>query len=143
MVSVDVDNRSGMEVDEAAVVRLAQRVLEAEGIREGELGLHLVTPEEIRALKRDHLGIDEATDVLAFPIDERAPLPSGVPRQLGDAFLCAEIVGDDWRAPLVHGLLHLLGYDHAEPEEHREMFALQARLLAEWQGARRGEDVEQ
>ena len=71
MVGVEVENRSGAEVDEAAAVELAQRVLGAEGIEEGELGLAFAGPEEIRALKRDHLGIDEATDVLSFPLDGR------------------------------------------------------------------------
>jgi probable rRNA maturation factor len=120
MVSVEVDNRSGADVDAAEAVRLAQRVFEREGITEGELGLHFVAPDEIRALKRDHLDVDEATDVLAFPIDERGALPDGLPRQLGDAVLCPQVVGDDWRAPLVHALLHLLGHDHGPEMEERE-----------------------
>jgi probable rRNA maturation factor len=120
MVSVEVDNRSGLDVDTAAAVALAQRVLAAEGVMDGELGLHFIGPDEIRALKRDHLGLDEETDVLAFPIDEQESLPAGVPRQLGDAFLCPQVVGDDWRDPLVHGLLHLLGHDHGPEMEARE-----------------------
>ncbi len=120
MVAVEVDNRSGVDVDAAAAVRLARRVLESEGICEGELGVHFVTPDEMRALKRDHLGVDEATDVLAFPIDERDSLPDGLPRQLGDAFLCPEVVGGDWRDLLVHALLHLLGHDHGPEMEERE-----------------------
>ena len=74
----------------------------------------------MRRLKRDHLGKDEATDVLAFPIDGRDVLPVGVPRQLGDAVLCPQVVGDAWRAPLVHALLHLLGYEHGDEMEARE-----------------------
>ena len=120
MVSVDVDNRSGVEVDEAAVVALARRVMQSEGVEEGELGLAFVAAEEMRALKRDHLGIDEATDVLSFPIDRRDELSPGLPRQLGDAILCPQVVGEAWRAPLVHGLLHLLGYDHGDEMETRE-----------------------
>jgi probable rRNA maturation factor len=120
MVSVEVDNRSGADVDETEAVRLAQRVFEREGIADGELGLHFVAPDEIRALKRDHLDVDEATDVLAFPIDERDSLPQGLPRQLGDAFLCPQVVGSNWRAPLVHALLHLLGHDHGPEMEERE-----------------------
>jgi len=120
MVSVDVDNRSGVEVDEAAVVALARRVLQSEGVEEGELGLAFVAAEEMRALKRDHLGIDEATDVLSFPIDGRDELAPGLPRQLGDAILCPQVVGEAWRAPLVHGVLHLLGYDHGDEMEARE-----------------------
>jgi probable rRNA maturation factor len=89
-------------------------------VDEGELGLAFVGPEEMRGLKREHLGIDEATDVLSFPIDAREPLPDGLPRQLGDAVLCPQVVGEEWRRPLVHGLLHLLGYDHGPAMEARE-----------------------
>ena len=120
MIVVEVANRSGIEVDEEAAVELARRVIEAEGIVDGELGLAFVPPEEIRTLKRDHLGIDEATDVLSFPIDGRDALPVGAPRQLGDAVLCPQLFGDRWREPLVHGLLHLLGYDHGDEMDTRE-----------------------
>jgi probable rRNA maturation factor len=120
MVVVELANRSGTEVEEQAAVALARRVLEAEGIEEGELGLVFVGPEEMRRLKREHLGEDEVTDVLSFPIDGRDELPVGVPRQLGDAVLCPQVVGDGWRCPLVHGLLHLLGYEHGAEMETRE-----------------------
>ena len=120
VLSIEVDNRSGVEVDERAAVELARRVLAAEGVADGELGIAFVGPDEIRELKRDHLGIDEPTDALAFPIDGRDELPAGVPRQLGDVVLCPEVVGDDWRWPLTHGLLHLLGYDHGDEMEARE-----------------------
>jgi probable rRNA maturation factor len=120
VLSVEVENRSGVEVDEGAAVELAHHVLAAEGIADGELGLAFVGPDEIRALKRDHLGIDEATDVLSFPIDGRDELPDGMPRALGDVVLCPQVVGDAWRAPLTHGLLHLLGYDHGDAMESRE-----------------------
>ena len=74
----------------------------------------------MRALKREHLGVDEATDVLSFPIDGRVELRAGVTRQLGDVVLCPQVVGDAWRRPLVHGLLHLLGYEHGQEMERRE-----------------------
>jgi probable rRNA maturation factor len=120
MVAVQVSNRSGEEVDEAAAAALAREVLAAEGIEQGELGLTFVAPNEIQALKREHLGIDEPTDVLSFPIDGRDELPAGVPRALGDVVLCPQVVGAEWRAPLVHGLLHLLGYDHGAEMHARE-----------------------
>jgi probable rRNA maturation factor len=120
MVTVELANRSGAEVEEDAAVELARRVLAAEGIEDGELGLVFVGPDEMRELKRDHLGEDDVTDVLSFPIYGRDELPDGVPRQLGDAVLCPQVVGDAWREPLVHGLLHLVGYEHGEEMEARE-----------------------
>jgi probable rRNA maturation factor len=120
VIEIDVANRSGREVDEAAAVELARSVLAGEGVGAGELGLAFVSPEESRALKREHLGIDEATDALAFPIDGAAALPHGMPRQLGDVVVCPEVVGEEWRGPLVHALLHLVGYDHGAEMEARE-----------------------
>jgi probable rRNA maturation factor len=120
VVEIEVANRSGVTVDEEGAAELARRVLGAEGIEDGELGLAFVDAEEARALKRQHLGVDEAPDVLSFPIDERDELPAGLPRQLGDVVLCPDVVGDDWREPLVHGLLHLVGYVHGEEMEARE-----------------------
>jgi len=120
MVAVEVANRSGIEVEEEAAVALAQRLLAEEGVEEGELGLHFVAPNEMRTLKREHLGADEVTDVLSFPIDGREELEPGIPRQLGDTVLCPEVVGEAWRGPLVHGLLHLLGYEHGAEMEARE-----------------------
>ncbi len=120
MVTVEVANRSGRAVDVDSATALAHEVLAAEGILEGELGLAFVQSEEMRVLKREHLGVDEPTDVLSFPIDGRDELPEGVPRALGDVVLCPQVVGGDWRGPLAHGLLHLLGYDHGDDMEARE-----------------------
>ncbi len=120
MIEVEVDNRSGADVDEAAAAELARSVLAAEGVEAGELGLAFVGPDESRTLKREHLGIDEATDALAFPIDGLSALPDGMPRQLGDVVVCPDVVGDEWRGPLVHALLHLVGYDHGAEMEARE-----------------------
>ena len=120
VIVVETQNRSGGEVGEAVAADLARRVLAAEGIEDGELGIVFVASDEMRVLKRDHLGIDEATDVLSFPLDGREALPAGVPRALGDIVLCPEVVGEEWREPLVHGLLHLLGYDHGDEMSARE-----------------------
>jgi probable rRNA maturation factor len=120
VIRIEVDNRSGVGVDESGVTALSRRVLAAEGIDEGDLGIAFATPSEMRELKARHLGIEESTDVLSFPLDERDELPDGVPRQLGDVVLCPQMVGDAWKAPLVHGLLHLLGYDHGTKMERRE-----------------------
>jgi probable rRNA maturation factor len=120
VLEVEISNRSGFAVDEQAAVELARRVLAGEGVADGELGIAFVGAEEIRALKREHLGIDEATDVLSFPIDARETLPPGVPRQLGDAVVCPQVTGEAWQPSLVHGLLHLLGYDHGPEMKARE-----------------------
>jgi len=120
VIEIEIDNRSGVAVDEEGARELARRVLAAEGIDAGELGLVFVSPEESRALKQEHLGIDEATDALAFPIDALDDLPDGLPRQLGDVVVCPQVVGDEWRVPIVHAVLHLVGYDHGDEMEARE-----------------------
>ena len=115
-----MDNRSGAPVEEAEAVALARSVLAGEGVEAGELGLAFVGADEMRALKAEHLGIDEATDVLSFPLDRTDELPEGLPRALGDVVLCPEVVGTAWRGPLVHGLLHLVGYEHGTEMDARE-----------------------
>ena len=120
MIEVEVANTSGAPVDADGAVALARQVLASEGIEEGELGIAFVTTDEMRGLKRQHLGIDEPTDVLSFPIDGLHELPAGEPRALGDVVLCPAMAGDEWRWPLVHGLLHLLGHEHGAVMEARE-----------------------
>ena len=120
MIEVEVANRSGVNVDVAGAIALARRALGEEGVEAAELGIAFVSSDEIRTLKEQHLGIDEATDVLSFPIDGLDDLPDGVPRALGDVVICPEVVGAEWRWPLVHGILHLLGLEHGEAMERRE-----------------------
>jgi probable rRNA maturation factor len=120
VIEVEIANRSGREVDETAAAELARSVLVGEGVGGCELGLAFVGPDESRALKQEHLGIDEASDALAFPIDGLGELPDGVPRQLGDVVVCPDVVGEAWRGPLVHALLHLVGYEHGPEMEARE-----------------------
>jgi probable rRNA maturation factor len=120
VITVEISNRSGVAVDEATAAELARTLLAEEGVNAGELGIAFVGPDEIRELKREHLGIDEATDVLSFPLDGRERVPEGVPRALGDVVLCPQVVGEAWRRPLAHGLLHLLGYDHGDEMEALE-----------------------
>jgi probable rRNA maturation factor len=120
VISVEVENRSGIHLDDAEAVAFARRLLADEGIEEGDLGVQFVSREEMRRLKREHLGIDEEGDVLSFPIDAREPVPHGVPRQLGDVVLCPQVVGHDWQRAFAHGLLHLLGYEHGHEMEARE-----------------------
>jgi probable rRNA maturation factor len=120
MIEIEVANRSGAQFDVRAAEELIRSVLGTEGVHDGELGLQLVGRDEIRSLKRNHLGIDEETDALAFPIDGVDPVPDGLPRQLGDVVLCPQVVGEEWRAPLVHAVLHLVGYDHGSAMRAKE-----------------------
>jgi len=126
VIEIEVENRSGTDVDAAAAVALARHALAQEGVGDAELGIAFVAPDEIQALKAEHLGIDEVTDVLSFPIDGLDELPDGVPRALGDVVICPQVVGDEWRWPLVHGILHLLGFEHGDAMEHREREILEA-----------------
>jgi probable rRNA maturation factor len=121
VITIETSNRSGGAVAESDAEALARSVLASEGVEEGELGIAFVSPDEIRALKQEHLGVEEVTDVLSFPLDARDELPDGVPRALGDVVLCPQVVGEEWQGPLVHGLLHLLGYEHGAEMEAREL----------------------
>jgi probable rRNA maturation factor len=155
-MSIEVLNESGVEVGEERLVRLARHVLEGMQIHPmAELSLLLVDETAMRELNLKWMGEDKATDVLAFPMDELRPghLSGGSedgaadPGLLGDVVLCpavaerqAQTAGhgtqDELELLCTHGILHLLGYDHAEPEEHAEMFGLQSKLLASWQESR-------
>lgn len=99
--------------------------LDAAGVRNGHLGVELVAEGRMRLLNFTHRGVDEATDVIAFPIDELPP-ESG-PRELGDVFVCPDHAADVVEAA-VHGTLHLCGYDHEA--DGGEMMALQERVMA-------------
>jgi probable rRNA maturation factor len=161
-MSIEVLEESGREVDVRELSRLARFVMDRMRVHpQAELCIKLVDEETIAELNEKWMGKSGPTDVLAFPLDELRPgLVDEEPEEgvLGDLAICptiAERQAEEARAKgqpgysrddeidllTVHGILHLLGYDHAEPEEHREMFGLQARLLAEWQGARRGETM--
>jgi probable rRNA maturation factor len=120
VIRIELRNESGIDVDGEAVEELCREVLAREGVGDGDLGISFQAPARMRELKREHLGIDETTDVLSFPIDGREELPHSVPRQLGDVVICPQVVGEAWRRPLVHGLLHLLGYEHGTEMERRE-----------------------
>ncbi|MCW2883759.1 MAG: putative rRNA maturation factor [Streptosporangiaceae bacterium] len=153
-MSIEVLNESGVSIDEEGLVELARHVLDGMQIHPlAELSLLLVDEAAMSELNEKWMGEAGPTDVLAFPMDELRPghLSGGTddddapdPGLLGDVVLCpavaakqAEQAGHDTAAELrmlcTHGILHLLGYDHAEPEEHKEMFGLQAELLTAWQ----------
>jgi probable rRNA maturation factor len=163
-MSIEVLEESGREVDVTELSRLARFAMDLMRVHpQAELCIKLVDEATIAELNGQWMGKEGPTDVLAFPMDELRPgLVDEDPEEgvLGDLVLCPAVaarqaeeardkgqsgytVADEVDLLTVHGILHLLGYDHAEPEEHREMFDLQARLLAEWQAARRGEDADQ
>jgi probable rRNA maturation factor len=164
-VSIEVANESGIGVDEPGLAALAQYVLDAMHIHPlAELSVLLVDTGTMADLHQRWLGEPGPTDVLAFPMDELRPPPPGsdradrgdepgaVPGLLGDVVLCPEVatkqarqaqhpVADELELLCTHGILHLLGYDHADPEEHATMFGLQDRLLNAWRaGDGRGRD---
>jgi probable rRNA maturation factor len=122
-MAVEVDNRTAERPDEAGLAARIDEVLDEQGASDGEVALILVGPAEMQRLNKEYRGRDEVTDVLAFPIDERDELPSGMPRMLGDVVICLERcaeqagdqghpAGDELMVLAVHGTLHLLGYDH-------------------------------
>ncbi len=148
-MTIEVLNESGLELDDLRTQRLARFVMDRMRVHPlAELCVTAVDEDTIAELNAKWMEKEGPTDVLAFPMDELRPgLVNDEPEEgvLGDIVLCpsmaaaqAKTAGHSLTAELdlltVHGILHLLGYDHAEPEEHKEMFALQARLLAEWVG---------
>ncbi|MCW2497894.1 rRNA maturation RNase YbeY [Jatrophihabitans sp.] len=156
-MSIEINNESGVEIDEAALVRVGRFVLDAMDINPlAELSLVLLDTEAMAALHVQWMDLPGPTDVMAFPMDAAdGPIerldPSAPPSSdktggqamLGDVVLCPEVAAEQAKAAghsldselyllCTHGILHLLGYDHGEPDEEREMFDLQAEILAEW-----------
>ncbi len=150
-MNVDVLNESGHDVDVVELTRLSRFVMGRMRLHaQTEMCLRLVDEPTIAALNGQWMGADGPTDVLAFPMDELVPGHVGEQPEggyLGDIALSPSVAArqaaeaghaevDELRLLTVHGILHLLGYDHAEPEEHQEMFGLQARLLSSWRATR-------
>jgi probable rRNA maturation factor len=155
-MSVDIANESGLEVSEAALAALATYVLDQMRINPlAELSVLLVDENAMADLHQRWMGEPGPTDVLAFPMDELRPPPFGSGRKagghdtdlepslLGDVVLCPQIAAkqahaaghsteDEIELLCTHGILHLLGYDHADTREHATMFGVQERLLASW-----------
>ena len=154
-MSIEIANESGVAVDEARLAGLARHVLDGMRVHPlAELSVLLVDEPAMADLHQRWLGEPGPTDVLAFPMDELRPPPPGgsqgehaadedAQALLGDVVLCPQVaieqaakadhgVQEELDLLCTHGILHLLGYDHAEAEEHATMFGLQDRLLAEW-----------
>jgi len=147
-MTIDVNNESGVSVDELAITSAARHVLDALGVNPlAELSILVVDTGAMSALHKQWMDLDGPTDVMAFPmdtLDDKPGLESEPgPALLGDVILCPDVAREQAAAAghstdaelfllTTHGVLHLLGYDHGEPEEEREMFELQARLVTEW-----------
>ena len=163
-MSIEVANESGAAVDEQALVQVARHVLDRLGVSPlAELSLLLVDEEQMEKLHLRWMDEPGSTDVLAFPMDEldlrgsrgvahghgsgsEEPDETG-PAVLGDVVLCPAVAerqgqeaGHGTAAELemlcTHGVLHLLGYDHGDPDEHTEMFGLQGELLTSYRSSR-------
>jgi probable rRNA maturation factor len=150
VLSIEVCNESGVALDEALVASVARFALDAMHVNPAaELSILAVTTEVMSELHERWMDEPGPTDVMSFPMDEltdesrRPDAPDMGPALLGDIVLCPEFargqaktaghaLADELHLLTVHGVLHLLGYDHAEPDEEREMFGLQNRLLREW-----------
>ena len=152
-MSIEIANESGVEVGEDDLIAVARSVIAAMDVHPAaELSVVLVDSSTMADLHERWMDLPGPTDVMAFPMDELEPggrpdAPDPGPAMLGDIVLCPPFavaqareaghsLQDELHLLTVHGVLHLLGYDHAEPDEEREMFALQARLLAEFTDAR-------
>ena len=143
-MSIEVNNESTYEIDEAALQRLATYCLDAMRVHpDADIALVLVDEAAMEQLHVQWMGEPGPTDVLSFPMDELRPgnddvvTPAGV---LGDVVLCPQVAEvqaegaghstmDELLYLTAHGILHLLGFDHAEPEEEKEMFSLQRDLI--------------
>jgi len=155
-VNVDVLNESGAEADVVALTKLCRFTMRRMRLHPAtELTLRLVDVDTITRLNETWMDKKGATDVLSFPMDELTPGrddAEAAEGYLGDIALCPQVAEqqapaaghsaqDEMELLTVHGILHLLGYDHADPQEHKEMFGIQGRLLVEWQQlARSGVD---
>jgi probable rRNA maturation factor len=150
-MTIEVVNESDVDVDVETLGRQARFVIERLRIHpQAELSVVLVGEEAMTDLHVRWMNEPGPTDVLSFPMDElRRPGDDDEPEpgMLGDVVICPQVAqrqaqaagharDDEMALLLTHGILHLIGYDHAEPEEHAEMFGLQARLLAEWVAVR-------
>jgi probable rRNA maturation factor len=149
-VSIEILNESGAELDVQRLAALSRFVMDRMRVHpQAELCVKAVDEATIAELNERWMEKEGPTDVLAFPMDELRPgLVDEDPEEgvLGDLVLCPEIAARQGEAAghgtlaeiellTTHGILHLLGYDHAEPEEHAEMFGLQDEILGEWRAA--------
>ncbi len=142
---VSLDEQGYRSVDAARWGGLAQAVLAAEGVEDdAELNLTFIDVAEMTSLNEEHMEGAGPTDVLSFPLDDAdSTMFEGQTRLLGDVLICPEVVegqapgryDDEMALMVVHGVLHILGHDHYEPEETAVMKAAEARHLEAWSAA--------
>ncbi len=152
-MSIEIANESGVTVDEESIVAIARFALDKMNVSQAaELSVVVVGLDVMTDLHERWMDLPGPTDVMSFPMEDydaptRPDATDAGPALLGDIVLCPEFakdqagkaghsVADELHLLTVHGVLHLLGYDHAEPDEEREMFALQNRILADHKQAR-------
>ncbi|MDF0530016.1 rRNA maturation RNase YbeY [Tsukamurella sp. 8F] len=152
-MSIEFANESGMDIDEAQLVAVAAFAIDAMDVHPAaELNMLAVDLDTMADLHVKWMDLPGPTDVMSFPMDELTPggRPDAVdpgPATLGDIVLCPQFAADQAESAghatehelnvlTVHGVLHLLGFDHAEPDEEREMFALQDRIVADFYATR-------
>jgi probable rRNA maturation factor len=142
-MGIEIANNSGIACNEDEIVDVAAFALDKMGIHpESDLGITLVDEDEITKLHIQWMNLPGPTDVLSFPMDELKPFSaSDGPGIIGDIVICPQFAAkqainhsteDEISLLTVHGVLHLLGFDHVEEEEHKVMFGLQDKTLAEW-----------
>lgn len=146
-MTVQVDVRNACDDDtapEASIVASwVVRAIEASGATGvSEVSVRIVDGDEIHALNKQYRGKDKPTNVLSFPAGEVSGLPADIPVPLGDIVICAGVVHDEateqrkaladhWAHMLVHGTLHLLGFDHESDSQAAQMEALETRILSD------------
>ncbi|SBS73957.1 putative rRNA maturation factor [uncultured Mycobacterium sp.] len=150
-MTIEVSNESGLDVSEEELISVARFVIRRMDVNPAaELSMVLLDTNAMADLHMRWMDLPGPTDVMSFPMDELEPggrpdAPEPGPSMLGDIVLCPQFAADQATAAghslgqelallTVHGVLHLLGYDHAEPDEEKEMFDLQRTLLEEWVG---------
>ena len=157
-MSIEVANESGLEISEGELISVARFAIARMDVHPAaELSMVLVDLASMADLHMRWMELPGPTDVMSFPMDELEPggrpdAPEAGPSMLGDIVLCPEFaagqaekaghsLGHELALLTVHGVLHLLGYDHVEPDEEKEMFALQGRLLSEWYESLRADEL--
>ncbi len=140
-MNIELSNESGVSVNETDIVSVAEFAMHHMGLHEDcDLAISIVDESRMSELHEEWMDLKGPTDVLSFPMDELVP-HSPDPGIVGDIVLCPQFAEAQAKNGLaaelqlltIHGVLHCLGYDHAEPAQERAMFDLQESILSQWQ----------